>query len=311
MKPTVTIIMATYNRAHFIVETLQTIQNQCFSNWECLIIDDGSTDETIEVISPILEQDPRFHFFKRPDRYIKGSSGCRNYGLDLSKGDFVVFFDDDDIVHPENLKTCVEVIETNDVDFCNYQKSSFTADIPVIQSHPIQIIHSVAKENIELVISQKIIMACCTVLWKKRCFETIRFDETILYAEEWECYSRIVSENFKGITISNVLYYNRKHYNSITGEFYQNDPIRRESYTIALLLVLQNLKEKDLLTHFSKQYFIISAIDFEEYNLFESILNILELPTFEKLKWQFFYRVLPLRLELYKIKKRFNLKFSQ
>ena len=83
MKPIVTIIMATYNRAHFIVETLQSIQNQTFENWECIIIDDGGTDNTNEVIAPILEKDTRFQFVKRTDSYQKGLPGCRNYGLDL------------------------------------------------------------------------------------------------------------------------------------------------------------------------------------------------------------------------------------
>ena len=62
MKPQVTIIMATYNRVHFIVETLHSIQQQKFQDWECFIIDDGGTDNTQEVIAPILEQDSRFQF---------------------------------------------------------------------------------------------------------------------------------------------------------------------------------------------------------------------------------------------------------
>ena len=56
MKPTITIIMATYNRAHFILETLHSIQNQTYENWECIIIDDGGTDNTQEVITPIKKE---------------------------------------------------------------------------------------------------------------------------------------------------------------------------------------------------------------------------------------------------------------
>ncbi len=54
-KPEVSIIMATYNRAHLIEESLISIQNQTFENWECIIIDDGSTDETSEVIKTFLK----------------------------------------------------------------------------------------------------------------------------------------------------------------------------------------------------------------------------------------------------------------
>src|SRR5258705_6384267 len=102
--PKVTIIMATYNRSHFILETLSSIQNQTYSEWECLIIDDGGTDNTLEIITPVLDTDLRFKFVKRPDQYKKGLPGCRNYGLDLAKGDYIIFFDDDDIVHPQNLE---------------------------------------------------------------------------------------------------------------------------------------------------------------------------------------------------------------
>ncbi|MDP5096524.1 MAG: glycosyltransferase family 2 protein, partial [Flavobacterium sp.] len=76
--------MATYNRAHFIVETLHSIQQQTFTDWECIIIDDGGTDNTKEVLTPILEQDNRFQFLKRPNTYLKVFPCCRNYGLDLA-----------------------------------------------------------------------------------------------------------------------------------------------------------------------------------------------------------------------------------
>ncbi len=95
--------MATYNRAHLITETLRSIQAQTYTNFECSIIDDGGTDNTAEIIAPFLE-DTRFTFQKRPSTYGKGLPGCRNYGLDLAKGEFVIFFDDDDIIHPQNLE---------------------------------------------------------------------------------------------------------------------------------------------------------------------------------------------------------------
>lgn len=301
--PKITIIMATYNRAHFIMETLVSVQAQTFLNWECLIIDDGGTDNTREVVASILEQDSRFQFLKRTDRYKKGLPGCRNYGLDIAKGAFVVFFDDDDVVHPDNLKISLEVVKKNNVDFCHYQKISFEEEKPLIKSNPIAIVQLLSKADTEKIITQEIGLASCTVLWKKQCFDLTRFNESLLYAEEWECYSRIIAENFKGIIIDNVLYYNRKHPESNTGEFYRNNSIMRESFMKAVLLVVQNLKEKELLSASLKRYFVTLSKDFAEYNLFNAILNVLDLPTFEKLKWQFFYISYPMRLPIYKIKK--------
>lgn len=305
MKLKVTIIMATYNRAHFIEETLKSIQEQIYIDWECLIIDDGGTDNTKEVVTPFLEQDNRFQFLKRLDTYKKGLPGCRNYGLDLAKGQYVIFFDDDDIVHQDNLKTSLEVFEKNNIDFCHYQKMSFEGQKPIPITSPIAIIKSLNKDDIKKVVTQEIALASCTVLWKKHCFDKIRFNETLLYAEEWECFSRIILANFKGIIISNVLYYNRKHPNSNTGEFYSHNPLRRKSYADAILLVIKNLKEKELLSDSIKRFFVTLSKDFEEFNLFNSILNILDLSKFEKLKWQIFYLSYPIRLPIYKIKKAF------
>lgn len=310
MTPKVSIIMATYNRAHFIVETLQSIQNQTFDNWECLIIDDGGSDNTQEVIIDLLKNDVRFQFFKRPDRYTKGLSGSRNYGLDLAQGDYVIFFDDDDFVHPHNLKTANDEIRTNKVDFCHFQKKAYQIQMPIIIEALVTKVQLLTKNDIAKIITQEIGMASCTVLWDRKCFAQIRFNESLLYSEEWECYSKIISEGFKGVVINTVLYYNRKHAASNTGEFYRNNPIRRESKKNAILLVVQNLKEHDLLSDSLLRYFIQMSLNYKEYKLFDEIIKICGLSENLKLKWRFIYFVLPLRLILYgvykKIKKNIN-----
>ncbi len=298
--------MATYNRAHYIVETLQSIQNQNFTDWECLIIDDGGTDNTLDIIQPILENDKRFQYFIRTDKHKKGLPGCRNYGLDLAKGNYVIFFDDDDIVHPQNLTVSTSHIEKNNVDFCHYAKSPFTTIYPDFIYHTDAYVREIGINDIKDIIIQKIGFASCTVLWKKDCFNNNHFNESLHYAEEWECYCRLMTNNLRGIMIDTILYFNRKHPNSNTGEFYANDPLRRKSYVEAVLLVVKNLKQKGLLTYSLKRYFIGISIKFKEYNLFKNLIDTLEFTTFEKLKWQLFYFVLPLRLKATKIKKAFK-----
>lgn len=305
--PTITIIMATYNRAHFIVETLQSIQSQTFTDWECLIIDDGGTDKTFEIITPILEKDRRFQFLRRPETYVKGLPGCRNYGLDLAQGDFIIFFDDDDIPHPQNLELCVKELSSNNVSFCRYIRNvffeNFHSEFDYSKSYSS---FTIDKSDIEKIIKNELPFNSCAVMWKKDCFETARFVEYLMYAEEWELYSRIVSCGFKGISIDKCLFFGRKHTNSNTGEFFNNYPIRRESYAKAILLVVQNLKEKQLLSTRLKRHFVTLSIDYPEYNLFGDLLNDWNLSTFEKIKWQFFYHSYFVRLPIYKIKKAFQ-----
>lgn len=302
--------MATYNRAHFIVETLLSIQKQTFVDWECLIIDDGGTDNTEEVIAVILEQDHRFQFQKRPGTYVKGLPGCRNYGIDLAQGDYIIFFDDDDIPHPQNLELCVLELNDSEISFCRYIRDVFFEDFHyAFDFSKTYTSFYIDKSDIEKMLNNELQFNSCSVMWKASCFEKNRFVETLMYAEEWELYSRIVSSGFRGISINKTLFYGRKHPQSNTGEYYLNNPVRRESYAEAILLVVQNLKEKQLLTYSLKRYFIAFSIDFEEYHLCENILNILELSIFEKLKWQLFYAVLPFRLRLYKIRKVINKRF--
>ncbi|MBF4470301.1 glycosyltransferase family 2 protein [Flavobacterium sp. HJJ] len=305
MNPMVSIIMATYNRAHFIKETLNSISAQTYSNWECLIIDDGGTDNTKCVIAPILEKESRFQFLKRPNDYAKGLPGCRNFGLDLAKGNYIIFFDDDDIVHPQNLELCVQELEDTDVYFCRYIRNVFfeNFDYNFDFSKEYSSFY-IDEKDIDRMLKNELPFNSCAVMWKSACLKENRFSENLMYAEEWELYSRILSAGFKGVSIEKCLFFGRKHPNSNTGEFYSNNSIRKDSYVEAILLVVQNLKEKQLLSTSLKRYFVTLSRGFKEYNLFENILKIFDLPTSEKLKWQLFYTTLPLRLFVYRIKKK-------
>lgn len=304
MQVSISIIMATFNRTHFIVETLNSIQNQTFNNFECLIIDDGSTDNTVEVITPFLENDKRFKYYKRTANYNKGLPGSRNYGLDLAKGDFIIFFDDDDYVHSKNLETNIKVLQNNDFDFCSYHKKPFEIDIPSEVVEETKIDKYISSKNLFETITYKIAIASCTVLWRKKCFHSIRFEESLLYAEEWECYNRILSNQYNGVQINNVLYFNRKHPQSNTGEFHSNNFLRRKSKSDAALLIVKNLKSKKLMSYQIIRYFILISYNFKEYNLFQSLVKVLGFSYLQKIYWNVFYLILPLRKRMVRIKKR-------
>ena len=160
--------------------------------------------------------------------------------------------------------------------------------------------------DLEALLKNELPFNSCAVMWKSACFQNNRFVEHLMYAEEWELYSRILSIGIRGISIEKCLFFGRKHPNSNTGEFYSDNPIRRKSYADAILLVVKNLNDKDLLRHSLKRYFIALSINYTEFNLFKNILNTAEFGTFEKIKWQLFYLILPLRLQLHRIKKARN-----
>ncbi len=104
MKVLVSIIIPTFNRSELIKETLDSISMQTYSNWECIIIDDGSIDATEVVVNEYCNKDSRFIYFKRPINKVKGASSCRNYGFSQSKGEFINFVDDDDLLSPNKIE---------------------------------------------------------------------------------------------------------------------------------------------------------------------------------------------------------------
>ena len=111
--PLVSIIIPTFNRAHLIGETLESVIAQTYQNWECIVVDDGSTDYTEELMEIFCKKNNRFQFYHRPATRNKGASACRNFGFQQSKGDLIQYLDSDDILSSNKLEDQVSILNTN------------------------------------------------------------------------------------------------------------------------------------------------------------------------------------------------------
>ncbi|RXG13770.1 glycosyltransferase involved in cell wall biosynthesis [Leeuwenhoekiella aestuarii] len=109
-QPLVSIIIPTYNRAHLIGETLDSVLAQTYTHWECIVVDDGSTDGTDEVLAEYVAKDSRFQYHHRPKDRPKGANACRNYGFELSQGEYIQWLDSDDIIKENKLEAQVNLI---------------------------------------------------------------------------------------------------------------------------------------------------------------------------------------------------------
>lgn len=109
----VSIIIPVFNREKLIGETLASIQNQSYTNWECVIVDDGSTDSTENIVKSFIEKDKRFRYYNRPSDYVKGANSCRNYGFEMSSGEFVNWFDSDDVMLPDCIEERIKAFKPN------------------------------------------------------------------------------------------------------------------------------------------------------------------------------------------------------
>lgn len=110
----VSIIIPAFNREDVISETLQSVLQQSYKNWECIIVDDGSTDNTLDVIKHFCELDVRFKLHVRPENLNKGGNICRNLGFNLSKGQYIQWLDSDDLIAGNKIELQVKAFQQND-----------------------------------------------------------------------------------------------------------------------------------------------------------------------------------------------------
>lgn len=108
--PKISIITPTYNSSKFIKRTIKSVLNQTYKDWEYLIIDDGSTDNTVELVNEFTKQDPRIKLFKTPQN-SGGPATPKNIGIENARGEYVAFLDHDDEWLPEKLEKQLKVFE--------------------------------------------------------------------------------------------------------------------------------------------------------------------------------------------------------
>ena len=112
----ISIIVPCYNQVQYLDECLQSVLDQTYTNWECLIIDDGSPDNTEDLAKIWVEKDERFHYFKKENG---GVSSARNFGIEKSTGIYILPLDGDDKIAENYLKLASEKLEQGfDVVYC-------------------------------------------------------------------------------------------------------------------------------------------------------------------------------------------------
>ena len=102
----ISIIMPVYNAAAYIAEALESVRAQTFNEWECICVDDGSSDNSAEILSRFAADDSRFRVVRQENT---GPSAARNRGLELVRSPWFLFMDSDDALHPDALRTFLNV----------------------------------------------------------------------------------------------------------------------------------------------------------------------------------------------------------
>lgn len=132
-KPLVSIIIPCYNQAQYLPETLQSVLDQTYTNWECIIVNDGSPDTTDEIAQEWLAKDSRYKYIYQEN---KGVSSARNLGLEYALGEFIQFLDSDDILEDDKIMLSLNSLQNNNYDLIITNFKTFSTDTSLALEHP-------------------------------------------------------------------------------------------------------------------------------------------------------------------------------
>ena len=168
--PLVSVIMPAYNAERFLEEAIRSVMSQTVTDWELLVLDDGSKDRTATIAADLAAQDSRIRFL--PNEANMGVAKTRNRGFALCRGQYVALLDSDDVWHPDKLEKQLALAEQTDADmvYCSY-------GIMDEYSKPSRRDY-VVRECVDLkALLRENCIGCSTVMLRRELVKTYRFIE--------------------------------------------------------------------------------------------------------------------------------------
>ena len=199
----ISIIIPSYNKATYISQTLDSLIHQSYDKWEAIIVDDGSTDQSIDIIKRHCNQDKRFKLFER-NRLPKGGSTCRNIGLENTRGDYTIFLDADDVLTPNCLSNRLTYFNRYpEHDFLVFSGGTFYTKIGDSSS---QWIPNPAANHLKLFISHCLPWQTSAPIWKPSFLKHLNgFNEAYPRLQDVEIHTRaLLQANVKYKVIGGI-----------------------------------------------------------------------------------------------------------
>jgi len=181
--PLFSIILPTYNRASFISKAIESVVSQIYDNWELIIVDDGSTDNTKEIVLSFYDDRINYIYQENKER-----SAARNNGIRNAKGEYICFLDSDDYYHKTHLQRFSELIKSK-----NFISGLYFSGLSMNEYNDVDMVYDISlNNNIEFVLvnSFSTPRACFSAEIAKKHL----FDETIRIGEDTEFWVRILGE---------------------------------------------------------------------------------------------------------------------
>jgi glycosyltransferase involved in cell wall biosynthesis len=194
----VSVIVPCYDQAQYLSEALQSVVDQTYSNWECIIVNDGSPDNTVEVAKKWLEKDSRFKYIYKENG---GLSSARNAGIEIAEGEFILPLDADDRIGTNYLSLAVDEFKKDSELKVVYCKAEKFGDEVGEWKLPCYSIKNLAINN----------MIFCSAIFKRADWErTGGYDVNMIYGlEDWEFWIALLKGGGGVKQLSEVCFYYR------------------------------------------------------------------------------------------------------
>jgi glycosyltransferase involved in cell wall biosynthesis len=260
-QPLVSIIIPTFNRANLIGETLDSVLAQTYPHWECIIVDDGSTDHTDEVVGAYVQKDARFRYHHRPDSHKSGGNGARNFGFEMSKGDFLIFLDSDDVLSEKCISGRENRMQQEDADMY-INTSGLFDERPGDNNYLWNEIRPTENINdlIKRFLNTDMPWQTNGVLWNRSFFEQSGgWDEELIAWQDWDLHVRALFQNPKIKMFKEVDNYVRMSERNSVGKKINSPPYYHSIYLILkrIYIIIKNDKKH-------KEYY---AASFEKFKI--------------------------------------------
>lgn len=243
-KPLVSIIIPTFNRAHLIGETLDSVLAQTYQNWECIVVDDGSTDGTDALMAEYIAKDYRFQYFHRPKNKLKGANACRNYGFEKSKGVYIQWFDSDDLMHPIKLKIKIQYAHSENADIIVDTHSA--EKITILDRDPKLEIFESEDFYVNYILGKKPVITN-DVMVRANKVGSLRFNEKLHKAQEFEFFTRLFEQKLKYCFLDLPLTHYRDSHDSISKSTSRGNHLQVESLIYLSKLIKKRHRENPML----------------------------------------------------------------
>jgi glycosyltransferase involved in cell wall biosynthesis len=221
--PKIGIIIPVFNRENLLAYTLDSIISQSFKDWECILVDDHSTDGSFEVMEMYQKKDPRFKAYKRPNELKKGANASRNFGFTKSIAATIKWFDSDDIMLPDHLNMAYQTLIEQDLDFVVTDTINFDHHTNEFLGKPYSFDR--AKESITAENLAHIRIGWITddFLASRKIVDSVKFNENITDGDEYNFFIKVLQNEANGVFINQTLTHRRIHIDCISFKNKQND----------------------------------------------------------------------------------------